>query len=537
MKIKNLATLAFIGTTFVSTVLAQDDKITTSKEFEFNVGEPYPVVDAAVKSYASKDGNVVSFKMTKGEVTLQKFDGPGLAQTSVKVYEDFPKGTVYEDDIDGNDYVFLLYSVWDRSNQTEQLFIRKIDKSTGDFDGDGTRIIAVDGKVTGGDGNKFKLAQSFDKSKILVYYRKKPESRNDKINKDVIGLYSFDKDLNKLWGKDVEMPYTEARMDNIDYAIDGKGNVLILTEVLKEGETRKYSRDDEPNFTYQLVVVSESGVDVNASDVDVNGKYVTQVNFYEGKDDALLLAGFYGNKRGRQVDGLFYCSVSSDGKQTGFKTYEIPTDVIKQFMSQRAQDRMEKKEDKGKDIGLTNMRIREITFEKDGSVLISAEEYYMVVRHDSKTNMTYYDHHYKDILIAKIDKNGELAFWKKMPKYQYAGGTASPLYRGGMGYRLVDTQKYYYFMFLDNVKNLELALNKPPVKHQDGYGGFLTAYQVDKATGEVKKLSILDTRDAKGYNLYQFNTERIVMISDNVMAIEAYIKKKQDMMVSVTIKE
>lgn len=531
---KKLAGILFLGMSL--TTVAQD-KIETSDEFECKMSTPYQVVDAWVKSYSAKDGNVVSFKMSKGKVTLQKFDSPNLNQEFFKVYEDFPKGTVYEDDIDTEDNVYILYSVWDRENQTEQLYIRTIDKSTGDFIGEGKRIIAVDGKVTGGDGNKFKLARSFDGNKILVYYRKKPEKRNDKINKDVIGLYSFDKQMEKVWGQDVEMPYTEARMNNIDYTIDKDGNVYILTEVLKEGETKMYDRDDNPNFNYQLVVISESGVDVSASDVDVNGKYVTQVNFYEGKNESLILAGFYGNKRGRQVDGIFYCNVNKDGKESDFKTYEIPSEIIKQYMSTRAQNKIDKKEGKGKDIGLTNMRIREITFEKDGSVLISSEEYFFTVTYNQKTGQTYYNHYYQDILITKINKDGELAYWKKMPKNQYAGGTSSPVYRGGMGYKVVNTDKFYYYIFLDNVKNIELATNKEPARHQDGFGGFLTAYQVDKETGEVKKLSIVDTRDANGYKLYQFNTDRIVMISYNEFAIEAYIKKKKDMMVKVTIKD
>lgn len=537
MKIKNLATLAFIGTTFVSTVLAQDEKITTSKEFEYQVGEPYPVVDAAIKSYSSKDGSVVSFKMSRGKVTIQKFGGKAFTQESIEVYEDFPKGTVYEDDIETDDFVYLLFSVWDKANKTEQLYVRAINLTSGKFENEGERVIAVEGKVTGGDGNKFKLATSFDNSKLLIYFRKKPESRNDKINKDVIGLHVFSTDLKELWGKDVEMPYTEARMNNIDYTVGSNGDVFILTEVMKDGETRRYDRDDNPNFDYQLVSVSESGVDVNASDVDVNGKYVTQVNFFEGRDNALLIAGFYGNKRGIQVDGIFYCSLNKDGKQSDFKSFEIPTELIKQYMSQRSQDKMDKKEDKGKDLGMTSMRLRELFIEDDGSILFASEKYYVVSYTDTKTGQTTYTHYYEEMLAGKIDKAGELVYMKKLPKRQISGRTSSSYYRGGLGYRLVDSKKHYYFMFLDNVKNLELAENKVPERHQDGRGGFLTAYQVNKETGEVRKLSILDTRDAQGYDLFQFNTERIVAVDDDEFALECYIKSKQDIMIRIKVLE
>lgn len=537
MKIKNLATLAFVGATFVSSVLAQDEKITTSKEFQYECGTPYPVVDAAIKSYASKDGNVVSFKMSKGKVTLQKFSGSKIGQESIEVYEDFPKGTVYEDDLETENYVYLLFSVWDKANKTEQLYVRAINLDSGKFENEGERVIAVDGKVTGGDGNKFKLATSFDNSKLLIYFRKKPESRNDKINKDVIGLYVFNTDLKQVWGKDVEMPYTEARMNNIDYTVDSDGNVFILTEVMKDGETRRYDREDNPNFDYQLVSVSESGVDVDASNVDVKGKYVTQVSFFEGKDNSLLLAGFYGNKRGVQVDGIFYCAINKSGDQADFKSFEIPTELIKQFMSQRSQERMEKKEEKGKDIGITNMVLRELHIDDDGSVLFASEKYYVVSHYNSKTGQYTYTHYYEEMLAGKINKNGDLVYMKKLPKKQISPTTYSPWYRGGLGYRLIASKDNYYFMFLDNIKNLELAENKVPERHVDGKGGFLTAYQINKETGEVRKLSILDTRDAQGYDLFQFNTERIVALDNDEFALECYIKSKQDIMIRIKVLE
>lgn len=548
MKIRNLATLAFIGTTFVSTVLAQDEKITTSKEFEYKVGEPYPVVDAAVKSYTSKDGTVISFKMNSRSVTIQKFSGSPFNQESVKVYEDFPNGTVYEDDIETEDYVYLLYSVWDKANKVEQLYVRAINLSTGEFENEGERIIAVEGKVTGGNGNKFKLATSFDNSRLLVRFRKKPESRNDKINHDVIGLYVFDSKLKPIWGKDVEMPYTEARMDNIDYAIGSNGDVFILTEVMKEGETRKFDREGNPNFDNQLIAISESGVEVNASEINVQGKFVTQASFFEGKDDALMIAGFYGNRRGIQTDGIFYCSLTKDGKQADFRNFEIPLELIKQYMSQRNQERLERKEDKGKDLGMTNMVLRDILIHDDGSIFFAAEKYYVVVTTDSKTGSTRYDYYFEEMLAAKLDKNGELVYMKKLPKRQHSSSAGSGFGFGGfigvsflrnseLSYKLVQSKDHYYIMFLDNVKNLELDENKVPARHEQGKGGFLTAYQINKESGNVKKLSILDLRDTQGYELFQFSPKRIVELGNNEFGVEFYIKKKQDMMIRIKIVE
>jgi hypothetical protein len=53
--------------------------------------------------------------------------------------------------------------------------------------------------------------------------------------------------LNKLWGNEFRMPYTEAIMDNSDFSLDSKGNAYMLAKVYnsdaeKETETVKSLR-------------------------------------------------------------------------------------------------------------------------------------------------------------------------------------------------------------------------------------------------------------------------------------------------------
>src|SRR5690606_22388878 len=110
---------------------------------------------------------------------------------------------------------------------------------------------------------------------------------------------------------------------------------------------------------------------------------------------------------------------------------------------------------------LHNMVLREITYDAKGGITIYAEKYYVVVRTDSKGNTTtrYY---YQEIVGAGIGADGELKWMNKFPKNQVGG---SP--RGGMGYYLIETETTDYLLFLDNVKNIELPLNKFPTSHTD----------------------------------------------------------------------
>jgi hypothetical protein len=77
------------------------------------------------------------------------------------------------------------------------------------------------------------------------------------------------------------------------------------------------------------------------------------------------------------------------------------------------------------------------------------------------------------------------------------------------------------------------AINEVPTRHSDGAGGFLTAYKIDDITGQTKKEYILDTRDVRGIELYQFRTSRIIPVSSNEFVFESYKKKKEDVMIKV----
>ncbi|WP_343635981.1 hypothetical protein [Fluviicola sp.] len=551
LKINKAALLgSLVALTFNAFTQDKDIVFETSREFEYHFGEPYPVVDARVKNYVSKDGNIISFKMEKDFATIQKFDGPNFSQTSINTYEDFPKGTVYEDQIELDDFVYILFSAWDKSNSTEQLFVRKVNKSTGQFEGPEERLIAVEGKITGGDGNKFKLARSFDQSKILIQYRRKPETKKDKLNKDVIGLYTFTKELSLVWGKDVEMPYSEAQMENIDYAIDKDANVFILAEVLKGTETENSLKGKNANLEYEIVAIRESGTSLVNTPISAQGKFINQVKFFEGNNNSLLIAGFYSNVIEGLIDGIFFCTIDKDLNQTGLKSVKIPSEIIKQFNSEKTQKKIEKAEEEGNNIGLKDFVLRQIKIDADGSILFVGEKYYYFIRVHKDAGDTY-NYYYEEMLAAKIAPDGSIIFIKKLPKRQFANSPNPPsrfntlgmdmlskVFDGeSLGYHLIESSEYYYFLFLDNIKNLELEENKAPEYHENGHGGFLTAYQVNKKSGAVKKLSILDTRDAKEYDLHQFKPTRIVEVGNNEFALECYIKKKQDIMIRIKVLE
>ncbi len=554
MKKKLIYAFSFCLLTLSS--FAQKDKepaVELTKDFTYSVSKPYEVVDGRRKEYFGKNGEVLSAKFHGKTCILQKFEGASLNEVKRKEYEDFPDGFVEEDIIEMDNHYYVYYSVWDKPNKTEQLFVREIDFDKCEFVDKGSRIISVNGKITGGfavkegysrgvsfsgmtfgEEPKFSFERSYDDSKLLITYRRVPEKKSDKANFDVIGMYAYDSEMNKISGQDVKMPYTEAKMNNVAYTIGSDGDIYILTEVFKVDQNKRFEKDGTPNFKVELMTIDKGKTEATAVDVNIPGKIINQISFFEGPKGELYVAGYYANEKksaGYKTDGMFYFTLSTDGSLSKSTDVEIPLEVMQQYLSERTQKKMEKNEEDGDDMSLTNMVLRQLLVNEDGSVVFVGEKHYSVTRYDSKGNAqtTYY---YKNMLIAKLGKDGELEWMNQLPKSQSGG-----MPRGGMGYKYIPSGNSHYLMFLDNARNISLALNEIPKNHSDGLGGYLTGFKVDDETGEIKRVSILDTRNAKGIALHQFATTRMVEINPNQFALECYKKDKEDVMINIKVVE
>ena len=145
-----------------------------------------------------------------------------------------------------------------------------------------------------------------------------------------------------------------------------------------------------------------------------------------------------------------------------------------------------------KDYEAPNLSVRNILVEADGSVFIALEEYYVVTttytdsRGRTTTSTTYY---YEDMLGAKINASGNFEWLRKVPKKQRGSRG-----RGTMSFKLVSDATGYYFMYLDNKKNLELEEDEVPKYHLDGYGGQVMVSKLDNQ-GVLTREIVFDTRE------------------------------------------
>lgn len=557
MKKQLLVLLCFLT---IGSITAQ---VKLSKDYSYSISKPYKVFDAAKKFYFSENDEILSVKPGK-KLIIQKFNVKSLKQISVKEYEDLPDNYVVEGMVEVQNKYYFFYSSWSgRKTKHERLYYRKIDFKKGIFIGKEKKLIDISGKLAGspmasyargnfgygfsfGSADKFDFLKSKDESKLLIQYRKKPKVKSDKKSHDIIGVSVFDVALNSIWKKEYRMPYTERRMDALDFAVDAEGKGYMLAKVFHDdsNKDKKRRKDKTANYHMELFRMLNGSDKILKTKIELGEKFINGISLFENVTGELVCAGFYnkgihgktGSLLGKEfkansADGLFVCNVSKEGVVEDIKTYEIPLEVLNQYVSNKTKKKNAKKEGKGKS-EFEYLKLHELLFTKDGSLVLIGEQNFMK-RHTTSKGRVYYTYHYNDILISKINTAGNLAWMKKIPKRQK--GRAG---KGGMSYSHFFTSGNHYLIYLDNVKNIDLPLNKIPALHSDGHGGYLTSYKINDETGVVSRGSVLDTRNVKDkMTVYQYSNNRVIKTTENEFVVEFYKKKKEDVLIKVKIKE
>lgn len=515
-----------------------------SKAFNITLSNPYAVVDAKDKQYYSvNNGNeILSIKSRGDIVTTQLFSVEGMNEISRKEYEDFPKYAKFVDIIHIDDeHMYYIYEAYNKKSTTFSVFARVISTADGTF-GPNKELFTSASDVIGSPSNsivfygvgpfaiglpKFKVSLSFDKSKILIDYRTRPENKNDSKNFDRIGMYVFDNELNSIWGEEVKMPYTEAIINNLAYGISNNGSTYTLIQkekvndfellVYKNGELTKHTLDINKDLKFQRMEVKETA------------------------DGNVICAGFYANGTDIKVDwtgnvstsfntdGIYYFTMDKDGNLLTAKQIEFPIAFIKLYLSPKQKEKIQKREKDGK-AGISDLKLINFTVNKDGSfVFIGEQQYARNEMYFTSQKMVY---HYEAIIATKVNNEGDVIWMKKLPKDQ-AGVSG----QGGMSVKYVKAKDSHYFLFLDNAKNINLSPTKVPAEHKDGAGGFLTTYIINDETGNVEKHGLADITNVKGQELYQFNVTRIFEAKQGVFFLEVYLKGKKDGMLKMGVKE
>jgi hypothetical protein len=476
-----------------------------SKKFSFKLGSEYslPRKSEDLSFIGNEKDGIVNLSLKKDELNISRFDSKTLSLTSEKTIElpELTKNFNSETLINFGTNYFWIHSDWDKEAEREYLYYDKVDVQSGKITSSNKKLIetskiggslAISGfyqyKVT----DKYQYNFDAEQKVLLVSYRLVPEEKNDKKNYDKIGLFVFDENMNKLWGSEFSMPYTEAIMDNYDFSVDSKGNAYMLAKVYDSEKRKELDKETgKAAYHYEVLKFSKESKKIINTPISIDDYFIREASLIENSLHEMVIACTYSKKSKRSgTDGIFLAMMNQSGKITKYKNgyYEFPLAELEKFESARSKRKMEKKDD----YEAPNLKVRNVVVESDGSVFIACEEYYIVTRTytDSRGHTTtYYTYYYEDIIGAKINALGNFEWLRKIPKKQRGSSG-----RGTMGFKLISDASGYYFLYLDNIKNMEIQDDEVPKYHVDGFGGQVVVSKLDNS-GAVTKELVFDTRD------------------------------------------
>lgn len=392
-----------------------------------------------------------------------------------------------------------------------------------------------------GESGTFSLGYTFrvsnDRTKFLYTYDLLPAERKDELNKDIVGFYVFDENLNRLWGEEIEMPYTEAKMDNLEYLLSDDGKVYLLAKVYEGVNPKDKAKDkSNPNYNYEVLIYEKGQRIPKIIEVKLDNYFTKDLYLYEDANHKIVVAGFYTKGINSPIDGAFMVRLDVEGgtiSKLNGGYYEIPSDVIKSYMSDRQKEKIEKKEKKHKDdetkeLGINNLQIRDIYAMQNGSSTIIAEQYWVEVytHYNGKTTTTTYKTFAFDIFVMNIDANGKLAWVKKVPKRQRSGDAMGK----GLSLSSYAIGNDVHLFYIDHIENFDLPETEAPRTHMNNAGGFLVGVHINE-TGMIRKYNL---GDVKQYETNFFIRDFIDGRNNNLIDVER--KKKKNILFSIDIK-
>ncbi|MBS1731934.1 MAG: hypothetical protein JST02_01440 [Bacteroidetes bacterium] len=528
---------------FIAAILLSSSvAFSQSKKFNFKLGSEYelPRRSEDLAFFGNDKDGIVNLSLKKDELNIVRFNPKTLGQTDEKtiVLPDATRNLNSEIVVDfGTDY-FWIHSDWDKKEETENLYYDKIDVVSGKITVANQKmlqstkiagVMAATGFYSYKTVGKYKFDFNADTTMMLVSYRLVPEEKNDRKNYDRIGIHVYDRTMKKLWGGEFTMPYTEAVMDNSDFSIDYQGNAYLLAKVY-DSEKRK-ERDKEtgkPAYHYEVLKFTKDSKKIIQANINLDDYFIRESSLIENTKHEMIIACTYSKKsKSNGTDGVFLAMLDQEGKVTKYMDgyYEFPLEELQKFETARKRRKMEKKDD----YEAPNIRVRNVAVEADGSVFIACEEYHMevVTNYNGRYTTTTYYYYYDDIIGSKIDSKGKFLWVRKIPKRQMGTNRYATL-----GFKLVTDPSGYYFLYLDNKKNIDLPDDEAPKRHEDGFGGQVVVSKIDN-TGNVSKEIVFDTRE-EDIMIFPRDFDKI---NKNQFIGRAKVKRGNYMPVLITVNE
>lgn len=477
---------------------------------------------------------VSSFKVDDGYIVLKKqiIRGPGGFNYYLEKFDENLKSIKthdiskqFEDDkyiIDGILKVgksYLLITSKDNPEQKkEYLYSQTFDWNTGKisspkevysqtYEGRRSRI-------------NYNLRTSHDKKRILLTIH--PIVKKDEP--EVVSFYVYDENAEELWSEEnIKFDQKEKDYTILDTELGNDGQIFLLGSIAKPVERRPGAirHPDE----YEIVTIQDGEKTINT--IDVGDKIISEITLSMSEEGSLYLPGYYRKKEGIGIDGIFIFNVNQKTGEIEDEAWdEFSQEFITADWSERQIAKAEKKEEKGNDLGLSNLEFRSIVKHEDGSLSLVGEIFWITYVTTTNANggtTTRTVYHYGDLIVSRVSKEGEFSNHARFDKHH--------TYQGAYVYFNLNNQ---LAILMKDARTTLYQFDKETVtrdQKKEMAGNALVLAEVT-AEGEIEVTGILDYMDPKykGYRQHKLiDSESVIMRNDDNTEIFllTYYGKKQ----------
>lgn len=331
----------------------------------------------------------------------------------------------------------------------------------------------------------------------------------------------YNTSLEKLWEKQVELSVNEKLFTITEFWVSNNGNVFINGKEYFDKKVEQFKW--KQNFQQKIFSLYNQGEIVREYNVDIGEPFFNAVSIKINEREQIICAGLYSRKSRHSVDGFFYCMYDSTLSSPLIKSVkEFKIETLTEAEIERKQNRIKRREEKGKENEMPEYKLKSLELNKDGGCTLIAEQEYVETRivyyGIGVTSVRYYCN--DDILVIKGDSLGNLSWTAKIPKKQ-----ESSYYMGHYSsFCSLASDSALYIIYNDhkgNTLNPKRKSNKKDFSLNDSYGS-ASIVRVNNQ-GETTKSDLYNLKETEVF----LRPKSCRQINNNTMLIFGEKEKKE----------
>jgi hypothetical protein len=310
------------------------------------------------------------------------------------------------------------------------------------------------------------------------------------------------RDLKKFWyevhifNADLEVIYEDKITIENDEALNTayidfwkNGDVAVLAKRVKEKEDRERGK---PNYYYTAAVLRDG--EITSYKLDLGDNFISGFGITFGTEGEVVMSGYYSNISPSSVNGVFYIQEDKRLEELGeVKYHEFSIEEITRYLSERAEKKTKKKEDKGKEIEFKDYDVHDLISTKNGTYLLGEQAWITITTtyNSNGVSTTTYHYYFMDIMAIKFSTDGEIDWIARVPKYHYSKNDGGRYSSFNYDY----TDEKLYLLFNDHLKNHTEFNPKKVLKTPWGGDQSVTSVASIDLDGNVKKGYLYNVKD------------------------------------------